>query len=231
MEYIKLIGIVIVVAGFALKKDSILIIMLAALATALVGGIGIIELIEILGTAFYSNRSMEIFILVFLVTGTLERNGLKEAAANLIGKVKGASPGAVIGSYGVLRGFLGSFNVGLGSHAGFVRPVIMPMATSAIEGKTNGEPVNEDHVEAIKGMSAAVENITWFFCQVLFVGGSGAILVQTTLANLGYEVELLDLAAAELPVALFAVALTAVVFYLKDRSLTKKYYGSSQKSK
>ena len=37
-ELIKLLGIVIVVAGFALKLDSILIIMVAAVATAVVGG-------------------------------------------------------------------------------------------------------------------------------------------------------------------------------------------------
>ncbi len=226
MEYIKLIGIVIVIAGFALKKDSILIIMTAALATALVGGIGIIGLLEILGSSFFSNRSMEIFILVMLVTGTLERNGLKHAAANLIGRIKGASPGAVLGSYGILRGFLGSFNVGLGGHAGFVRPVVMPMASSAAEIQAGDEAVNEEHLEAIKGMSAAIENITWFFCQVLFVGGSGAILVQSTLATLGYEVELLELAAAELPVALFAVAVTVVVFFFRDRRLAKKYYKS-----
>ena len=39
MEYLKLIGIVIVIVGFALKLDSILIIFLAAVSTALVGGL------------------------------------------------------------------------------------------------------------------------------------------------------------------------------------------------
>ena len=34
MELIKLLGIIIVVAGFALKLDSILIIVIAAIATA-----------------------------------------------------------------------------------------------------------------------------------------------------------------------------------------------------
>lgn len=35
MEYLKLIGIVIIVVGFACKLDSILVIMVAAIATAL----------------------------------------------------------------------------------------------------------------------------------------------------------------------------------------------------
>lgn len=35
MEYLKLIGIVIIVVGFACKLDSILVIMVAAIATSL----------------------------------------------------------------------------------------------------------------------------------------------------------------------------------------------------
>ena len=46
MEYIKLIGVLIVVLGFALKLDSILIIFLAAVTTALAGGLGIDGLLE-----------------------------------------------------------------------------------------------------------------------------------------------------------------------------------------
>ena len=38
MELLKLLGIVIVVVGFACKLDSILVIMVAAVATALVAG-------------------------------------------------------------------------------------------------------------------------------------------------------------------------------------------------
>ena len=39
MEYLKLIGILIVIVGFALKLDSILIIVSAAIVTALVGAL------------------------------------------------------------------------------------------------------------------------------------------------------------------------------------------------
>ena len=37
-------------------------------------------LLETIGTNFVANRSMAIFIMILLVTGTLERNGLREAA-------------------------------------------------------------------------------------------------------------------------------------------------------
>jgi uncharacterized membrane protein len=224
MELIKLLGILIVIIGFALKKDSILIILCAAIVTAFVGGLGITGLLETFGQSFVANRSMCIFILIMLVTGTLERNGLKEAAANLIGRIKNASAGMVIGAYGIMRGAFAAFNVGFGGVAGFVRPIIIPMTIGAIEAQ--GNEVNEDHLEQIKGMASGMENITWFFCQVLFVGGAGGLLVQSTLASLGYEVELIDLAKVEIPVALFAVVVAIVYYFLKDKKLSKKYYPS-----
>ena len=60
MELLKLLGIVIVIAGFALKLDSILVILVAAVVTALVGGLGPVTLLETLGSTFVANRSMAI---------------------------------------------------------------------------------------------------------------------------------------------------------------------------
>ncbi|HZW98036.1 MAG: DUF969 domain-containing protein [Clostridiaceae bacterium] len=227
MDLIKLLGVLVVIVGFALKLDSILIIIVAAIVTAFVGNLGVGGLLETLGSTFVANRSMAIFILIMLVTGTLERNGLRNAASALIGKVKRASAGAVIGAYGVMRGVFAAFNVSFGGVAGFVRPIIMPMAVAAIE--TTGHEPNEEHVETVKGMASGMENISWFFCQVLFVGGGGALLVQSTLAPLGYEVDLLDLAIVEIPIGIFAVLLGIVFYFLKDKRLVKKYYGSDAK--
>ena len=229
MELIKLIGVLIVIVGFALKLDSILIIFLAAVSTALVGGLGIDGLLEALGTNFVANRSMAIFIMILLITGTLERNGLREAAANLIRKVKGATAGKLVCVYGIMRGIFGAFNVGFGGVAGFIRPVLLPMAEGAV--KNQGHELKEEHLEEIKGMASGMENITWFFFQVLFVGGSGGILVQQTLKTLGYEVELIDLAVAEIPIAIIALIVACIVFYFKDKKLTNKYYGAAGKGK
>jgi len=229
-DYITLIGVLIVIVGFALKLDAILIIMLAAVVTALVGGLGIEAMLTTLGSTFVANRAMTIFILLLLVIGTLERNGLRESAAKLIAKAKGSSPGMVIGVYGVLRSIFAAFNISFGGVAGFVRPVVMPMAEGAIEAK--GHKPHPDHVEALKGMSSGIENISWFFFQVLFVGGAGGLLIQSTLANLEepIHVELLDLVIAAIPTAVFAVLVAIVVYYLKDRKLMKKYYGEASKN-
>lgn len=227
MELVKLLGVLIVIVGFALKLDSILIIVLAMIVTALTSGAGFGGMLTTLGTSFVNNRSMAIFILIMLVTGTLERDGLKLAAAKLISKVKNATSGAVIAAYGVMRGIFAAFNVSFGGVAGFVRPIIMPMAVGAIE--ASGNKPNEDHVEQLKGMASGMENLAWFYCQVLFVGGAGGLLVQSTLAQLGYDVELLDLAKVEIPIGILAVVIGMVYYYFKDRRLWIKYYGSTGK--
>ena len=71
MELLKLLGIVIVVVGFACKLDSILVIMVAAVATALVAGMDPVSFLETMGSSFVSNRSMCVFIMTFVITGYL----------------------------------------------------------------------------------------------------------------------------------------------------------------
>ena len=145
MELLKLLGILIVVIGFVLKLDSILIIMIAAIVTALVAGMDPVTFLETLGSSFVANRSMCVFVMVMVVTGTLERNGLKQAAANLMMKFKNASAGVVLAIYGVFRLVFAAFNVSFGGVAGFVRPIVMPMATAAA--KKNGKKISEKYEE------------------------------------------------------------------------------------
>lgn len=223
MNYLVLLGVLVVIVGFALKLDSILIIAVASIVTAITGRMGIVEFLDVFGATFVGSRYMNVFLIVLLLTGTLERNGLKHAAAKLIGKFKGATPAHVLGVYSVLRGILGAFNVGLGGVAGFTRPVLMPMCQAAIE--TKGYKANEEHMDHVKGMAAGVENIAWFFTQVLFIGGSGGLLVKSAMESLGYNVELPQLAAAEIPVAIFAILFTIIYYNILDKRYMKKYYG------
>lgn len=227
MELIKLLGILIIIIGFALKKDAILIIISSAIVTALVGGLGVNGLLEILGSSFIKNRNIAIFIIIILVTATLERNGLKEVAKNLISKIKNVSAGAIIGIYAVMRGIFSSFNISFGGVAGFVKPIILPMAIGSVESKV--KECNEKHVEEIKGMCSSAENIGNFFCNVIFIGCPGALLVQGTLKDLGYEVSLIDLAKVEIPVAVISLVLAVCYYYFKDKMIYKKYYIDNKK--
>lgn len=221
-NYLSLLGVLIVILGFAFKLDSILIVMVALVVTALTGGLGIQGMLELLGTSFVNNRGMAIFIIIMLATGTLERNGLKESAASLIKRFKKVSAGMIVDIYGIFRMIFAAFNVSFGGVAGFVRPIILPMALGTIESK--GLEVHPKHEEELKGMASAMENVCWFFGQVLFIGGAGALLVQSTLKDLGYDVTLGQLALVEVPVAITALVVASVYFYLKEKKLAKKYY-------
>lgn len=220
---LSLIGVLIVIIGFTMKLDSILIIVLASAVTALCGGLSIPEFLETFGSTFVANRSMNMFIITMLLTGTLERNGLKSAAANLITKIKGASSGLVISIYAIFRFVTAAFNINFGGVAGFIRPVLIPMATGAVTGK-NLE-MTEEYEESLKCVCSATENMAWFFGQLLFVGGGGNLLIQSTLANAGYAVELIDIAKVQIPVAIFAAVICCVYVMIEDKKMFTKTYG------
>ena len=92
---IKLIGIVIILLGFILKLDTIAVVIIAGLSTALVSGISIVEFLELLGSAFVNNRLVTIFFLTLPMIGLSERFGLRQRAVYLIEKIKGLTPGRV----------------------------------------------------------------------------------------------------------------------------------------
>ena len=218
---IKLIGVLIVIIGFALKFNPIGIVLIAGIATGLVGGMNISTILVTLGKTFVANRYMSLFLILLPIIATLERNGLKEVATKFIGKIKQATPGGVILSYGVVRVFIAAFNISLGGVVGFVRPVIYPMAVGSILNKYG--KIEDTDTEQIKAMGAAQENVSWFFGQVLFIAGPGLLLVKGILDQAGYKVIPLKAVQAEIPVAIIAIIVSGIVFYFQDKKMIKKY--------
>ena len=88
--YWCLLGVLVVIIGFAIKLEPIAIIVVSAIVTAIFGGINVIDLLETVGTTFVANRNQLITIILMILTGTLERNGLKEAAAEMRATLKGS---------------------------------------------------------------------------------------------------------------------------------------------
>ena len=70
MEWIKLIGIVIIVVGFIYKLDTIATVVLASLVTALVSGVSLVEFLEILGREFSNQRVLTIFMVTLPLVGS-----------------------------------------------------------------------------------------------------------------------------------------------------------------
>ncbi len=101
---IKLIGVLIVVLGFALKLDIIAVVLVSGLATGLVAGLSFTEILDILGKSFVETRYMTLFVLTLPVIGICERYGLKEMAIELISKAKNATTGKILNIYTLIRG-------------------------------------------------------------------------------------------------------------------------------
>ncbi|MFR7592810.1 MAG: DUF969 domain-containing protein [Longibaculum sp.] len=221
MEYITLIGILIIVVGFALKLDVLAVVIVSGIVTGLVAGIDFVEILRILGESFVSNRLMSIFLIIFPVIAIIERYGLKERAAFLIGKIKNASAGKVLSLYMVVRSAASALNVRIGGHVQFVRPLILPMSEAAGE-TAKHEQLTESEDEELKGLSAAVENYGNFFAQNVFPASSGVVLIQGTLVGLGYkDVTLSMISSSAIYIALIAVVLTIVQVLYYDKKLKK----------
>lgn len=222
MELIKLIGVVVIVLGFTLKFDVLATVLVAALTTGLVAGLSVMEIIRILGESFVNNRLMSVFLMIFPVIAIMERYGLKERSATLIGKIKKASAGKVLALYMIIRSCASALNIRIGGHVEFIRPLILPMAEAAAR-QDKGEPLDEKQKDVLKGMSAAVENYGNFFIQNVFPASSGVLLIQGALAEAGYmEVTLSSVASASIPVAVIVMLLTFLQIWLFNRQMKRK---------
>lgn len=93
MEYIELIGIAIIVIGFALKFDVLATVLIAGIAT----GLDFVEILGILGESFVKKWLMSIFLVIFPTIAITECYDLKERSAHLIGEIKNASAGKLLG--------------------------------------------------------------------------------------------------------------------------------------
>lgn len=221
MEWIRLIGIVIIVIGFVLKLDTIAVVLIAALVTGLVSGISFVEILAILGEAFVNNRLVTLFFLTLPMIGLSEYFGLKSQATNLIKKMKSLTSGRMLTLYQFIRELAAFFSIRVQGQTQFVRPIVDPMVQAA--SKLKYDRVEEDDVETLKAKSAASENFGNFFAQNTFIASSGTLLIAGTMESLGYDVSAVAVAQASIPIALIALALSAVNNYLLDKRLDRKY--------
>ncbi len=224
---IKLIGIVIIVVGFILKLDTIAVVLVAGITTGLVSGMGIVEILEVIGKTFINTRYMTIFFLTLPVIGILERYGLREQAAILIRKLKKATAGRVLWLYTIIRLFAAAFSLRLGGHVQFIRPLIYPMAKGAM-GEERSTDLSVKEEDTLKGNAASAENYGNFFGQNVFVASAGVLLIVGTLTELNIKVVAIDVAKASIPIAVIVGVISFVKFYMLDKALTKGKKGEQK---
>ncbi len=218
MNYWPLLGIALVVLGFALRLNPMLVVTAAAIATGLLGGMDVVEVISTFGKAFNDNRIIAIVWIVLPVIGLLERYGLQQRAAAVIRGFRNATTGRLLLLYLVYRQVTAA--IGLHStagHAQTVRPLVAPMALAAAE-KQHGE-LDEQTTEKVKAYSAATDNVGLFFGEDIFFAIGSIVLIQQTLVTYGYNLAPLELALWAIPTAIVAFLIHGARLLRLDRKL------------
>ncbi len=218
INYWPLIGIALVVIGFALKFNPMLVVTVSAIATGLIAGMDFLEVIGTFGKAFNDNRIIAIVWIVLPVIGLLERFGLQQRAAAVIRSFRSATAGRLLILYLLYRQIISA--IGLHSTAGHpqtVRPLLAPMALAAAE-KQHGE-LEEATSEKVKAYSAATDNVGLFFGEDIFFAIASIVLIQQTLAAYGIVLAPIELGLWAIPTAIAAFLVHGSRLLMLDRSL------------
>lgn len=203
-----LIGIVIITVGLALKQNTLLVILVAGVATGLVADIAVMDILSTLGQSFTQNRYMSLFILILPMIGILERFGLRQRAEDLIGSMKKASVGKILMTYLLLRKVTNGMGLNIGGHPSMIRPLIAPMSEAAAE--KSSPNLAEENRQTIRALSAASENFGNFFSQLLFIGTGGLLLIKGVMSDNQLDVPLETMALWALPTAVVSFVIFGI---------------------
>jgi uncharacterized membrane protein len=225
----SLIGIVIVVVGFVLRINPLLVVTVAGLATGVASGLGPLEVVAAFGKAFITSRYVAIVWLVLPVIGLLEHAGLKERARAVVSQIRAATATRVLLVYFAIRQITAALGLtSLGGHAQMVRPLIAPMAEGAAENQYGKLP--EATRNLIRANSAAVDNIALFFGEDIFIAIGSILLIRGFLDQNGIHVEPTQLAIWAIPTAICAFIIHCTRLLLLDRRLRKELSENSERA-
>lgn len=215
---LPLIGIVIVVIGFVLRINPLLVVTVAGIATGVASGLDPLAVVAAFGKAFITSRYVAIVWLVLPVIGLLEHAGLKERARAVVAGVRAATTSRVLLVYLAIRQITAALGlVSLGGHAQMVRPLIAPMAEGAAENQYGELPERVRH--KIRAHAAAVDNVGLFFGEDIFIAIGSILLIRGFLEQNGIIVEPARLAIWAIPTAICAFIIHGMRLLLLDRSL------------
>lgn len=97
-------GIAVIVVGFLLRFNPVLVVIIAGIVTGLAAHMPIATILEKLGEGFLNTRNLPFILLIPLaVIGLLERHGLKERAQAWIAKIRSATSGRLLIVYLFIR--------------------------------------------------------------------------------------------------------------------------------
>lgn len=221
INYWPLLGIALVVLGFALRFNPLLVVAVAAIVTGLLGGMDFLKVLGTLGHGFNENRYVTITYIVLPVIGILERYGLQQRARTLIMRMRAATAGRLLIVYLAFRQVLAAVGlIDVAGHAQTVRPLVAPMAEAAAE-KQHGS-LDDDTSERVKAMSAATDNVGRFFGEDIFLAIASILLIQGSLKSFGIELTPFQLSVWAIPTAICAFLIHGTRLLLLDRKLGRR---------
>lgn len=224
-HYLPLIGIAIIVVGFLLRINPLLVVTAAALATGLAARLQFTAVLDALGKAYNDNRFITVVYVVLPAIGLLERYGLQQRARAVILKLKQATVGRLLIVYLLIR--QGAAAIGLTSVAGHpqtVRPLVAPMAEAAAE-REHGD-LDEATRDRVRAYAAATDNVGLFFGEDIFIAIASILLIKGNLATQGINLDPLELSLWAIPTAILAFLIHSARLVWLDRSLRRPGAGS-----
>ncbi|MCT2590201.1 DUF969 domain-containing protein [Streptomyces sp. N2-109] len=226
---IVLLGVLVVVLGFATRRNPLLVVGVAGIVTGLLGKLSPVEILRTFGDSFASSRSVTIFAITLPVIGLLERNGLQQQARTLIGKLGKLTTGRFLTLYLFLRQLTAAVGLQtIGGPAQSVRPMIAPMAEAAAERQNGGRPLPERLREKVRSHASGSDTVGLFFGEDCFLA-VGSILLITGFVNSTYDTHLepLQLALWAIPSAVCAFLIHGARLLRLDRTLERELAASN----
>ena len=217
-----LIGVAVIIAGFILRFNPMLVVTGAAIVTACVAGDGVLGTLNAIGAGFLKTRNLTLAIILPLATiGLLERHGLRQHAQAWIQRFRHATAGQLLIVYLAVRELCAAVGLtGLGGHVQMVRPLIAPMAEGAAEARHGTLP---DKVRwRLRAMAASADNVGLFFGEDIFVAFGAVVLITTFLHEAGIDVEPLHVALWGIPTAAVAFVVHAWRLHRLDAALARE---------
>ncbi len=209
-------GIAVVILGFALRFNPLLVVVLAALASGIGAGMGPLEVIAAIGKAFNGNRYVTAVWILLPVIGLLERAGLRERARAVVAEAAGATTGRLLLGYLLFRQLTSA--VGLTTVAGqaqTVRPLLSPMVEAAAE---RADPdITPEGLAKVRAMAAATDNVGVFFGEDIFLAVASILLIKGFLDSNGVFVTPFELSVWAIPTAIAAFLVHGVRVLRLDR--------------
>jgi uncharacterized membrane protein len=226
-DYLVLSGILIVVIGFLLRFNPLLVVAVAAIVTGLTAGMDFAAVVSAFGKAFNDSRFIMLIYLMLPLIGLLERYGLQHRARALILGLKRATTGRLLIVYMLFRQISSALGLlSIAGHAQTVRPLVAPMAEAAAE--KQGPELDDPTREKVKAFSAATDNVGYFFGEDIFIAIGSILLIVGFLEQNGISVAPLDLSIWAIPTAICAFLIHGTRLLLLDRSLGRTARGDAQ---